>query len=105
VLGAIYNNKDTPPVASRDKFFVQFEDGTEIEYDKKTHLLRVKGQAVQIQATTVIIEGNVNIVGNLAVAGGGASSVNIVGNLEVVGNIHATGSIIDEGGNTNHHSH
>jgi len=105
VLGAIYNNKDTPPVASRDKFFVRFEDGTEIEYDKKTHLLRVKGQAVQIQATTVIIEGNVNIVGNLAVAGGGASSVNIVGNLEVVGNIHATGSIIDEGGNTNHHSH
>jgi len=104
VLGAIYNNKDTPPVASRDKFFVRFEDGTEIEYDKKTHLLRVKAQTVQIQATTVIIESNVNINGSLNVSGGGAA-VNIVGNLEVIGNIHATGSIINEGGNTNHHSH
>jgi len=82
VLGAIYNQKDTPPAASKDKFFVRFEDGTEIEYDRKAHLLRVKAQ-------TVIIEGNVNIVGN----------------LDVVGNIHATGSIIDEGGNTPHHSH
>ena len=76
VLGAIYNNKDTPPVASKDKFFVRFEDGTEIEYDKKTHILRVKAQ-------TVIIEGNVNVIGS----------------------IHVTGSIIDEGGNTPHHSH
>jgi len=82
VLGAIYNQKDTPPVASKDKFFVRFEDGTEIEYDRKTHILRVKAQ-------TVIIEGNVNIVGN----------------VDVSGNIHATGSIIDEGGNTPHHSH
>jgi len=76
VLGAIYNNKDAPPVANKDKFFVRFEDGTEIEYDRKTHILRVKAQ-------TVIIEGNVNVIGN----------------------IHATGSIIDEGGNTPHHSH
>ncbi|MFZ8784965.1 phage baseplate assembly protein V [Thermocrinis sp.] len=104
VLGAIYNNKDTPPVANRNKFFVRFEDGTEIEYDKKTHILRVKAQTVQIQAGTVIIESNVNINGSLNVSGGGAA-VNIVGNLEVIGNIHATGSIIDEGGNTNHHSH
>ena len=29
----------------------------------------------------------------------------IVGNLSVVGNINATGAIIDQGGNTNNHSH
>ncbi|MBB3315111.1 phage gp45-like [Rhizobium sp. BK181] len=34
-----------------------------------------------------------------------AGKVTITGNLEVVGNIHATGTIIDELGNTNHHSH
>ncbi|NLS02327.1 hypothetical protein HGP14_02945 [Rhizobium sp. P32RR-XVIII] len=34
-----------------------------------------------------------------------AGNVTITGNLEVVGNIHATGTIIDELGNTNHHSH
>ena len=89
VIGAIYNDKDTPPVVSKDKFFVRFEDGTEIEYDRKSHLLRVKAPTVQIQAGTVIIEGNVNVIGN----------------VDVSGNIHATGSIIDEGGNTNHHSH
>jgi phage baseplate assembly protein V len=89
VIGAIYNDKDAPPVVSKDKFFVRFEDGTEIEYDRKSHLLRVKAQTVQIQAQTVIIEANVNVIGN----------------VDVNGNIHATGSIIDEGGNTNHHSH
>ncbi|MEP9397939.1 phage baseplate assembly protein [Mesorhizobium sp. KR2-14] len=31
--------------------------------------------------------------------------VTITGNVEVDGNIHATGKIIDEQGNTNHHSH
>lgn len=30
---------------------------------------------------------------------------NITGNVEVDGNIHATGTIIDEAGNTNHHTH
>lgn len=34
-----------------------------------------------------------------------APTVTIIGNLEVVGNIHATGTIMDEMGNTNHHSH
>lgn len=37
---------------------------------------------------------------------GGASTTAVVrGNIEVDGSIHATGSIIDDGGNTPHHSH
>lgn len=32
-------------------------------------------------------------------------NVKITGNLEVEGNIHATGTIIDDAGNTNHHAH
>jgi len=32
-------------------------------------------------------------------------NVTIVGNVEVQGNIHATGTIIDDSGNTNHHVH
>jgi len=92
VLGAIYSKKDSVPVASRDKWHVKFEDGTVIEYDRKEHKLKamVNGE-VEVQAT-----GNVLIQ---------APTVILIGNLEVVGNIHATGSIIDEGGNTNHHSH
>ncbi|MFK0330711.1 phage baseplate assembly protein [Rhizobium sp. NPDC090275] len=34
-----------------------------------------------------------------------APLLELVGNLEVDGNIHASGTIIDELGNTNHHSH
>ena len=41
VLGAIYNEKDKVPVSSKDKFFIRFEDGTEIEYDRKEHKLRI----------------------------------------------------------------
>ena len=84
VLGAIYSRADTVPVASNDKFHLRFEDGTWIEYDKKEHILRAS------------VNGEVEIH---------ATKVTIVGNLEVAGNIHATGAIIDEGGNTNHHSH
>ncbi|MDI7864290.1 phage baseplate assembly protein [Rhizobiaceae bacterium n13] len=34
-----------------------------------------------------------------------APVLELVGDLDVQGNIHATGTIIDELGNTNHHSH
>jgi phage gp45-like len=33
------------------------------------------------------------------------ASVQINGNVEVAGNIHATGTIVDDTGNTNHHTH
>ena len=91
VLGAIYSSADSVPVANRDKCHIKFEDGTWIEYDRAQHKLKafVNGN-VEITATGgCIIEGPVHIIGN----------------LEVAGNIHATGAIIDEGGNTNHHSH
>jgi len=90
VLGAIYSEADTTPVSNKDKFLIRFEDGTEIEYDRRAHKLRaIVNGTVEISASNIVIQGPVNIIGN----------------LEVQGNIHATGAIIDEGGNTNHHSH
>ena len=41
VLGAIYNEKDTPPVADKDKMHIRFKDGTVIEYDRNAHKLLV----------------------------------------------------------------
>jgi phage baseplate assembly protein V len=41
VLGAIYSEADTTPVSNKDKFFIRFEDGTEIEYDRQAHKLRI----------------------------------------------------------------
>ena len=41
VLGAIYSEADTTPVSNKDKFLIRFEDGTEIEYDRRVHKLRI----------------------------------------------------------------
>lgn len=41
VLGAIYSDKDRTPAQSRDKFVIEFKDGTRIEYDKQAHKLHI----------------------------------------------------------------
>jgi len=57
VLGSIYNEIDLPPVSSKDKVHIRFKDGTEIEYDRAAHKMRidVKGD-IEIKVT-----GNANI--------------------------------------------
>ena len=47
VLGATYNEQDSVPVDSQDVDHVTYEDGTVVEYDRKSHTLKadVKGQA------------------------------------------------------------
>ncbi|MEX2155121.1 MAG: phage baseplate assembly protein V [Gemmatimonadaceae bacterium] len=41
VIGAIYSALTPPPIASLEKRFVKFSDGTEVEYDRATHTLRI----------------------------------------------------------------
>lgn len=43
IMGAVYSNEDKPPVSSPDKRRVEFEDGTWVEYDRKSHMLEVYG--------------------------------------------------------------
>lgn len=51
-LGAVYSTKDTPPVNNLDKRHVKFDDGTTVEYDRKTHELQIKVQGdILIEAT------------------------------------------------------
>jgi phage baseplate assembly protein V len=60
VLGAIYNEVDKPPTTDKNKYFVRFSDGTEIEYDRQQHNLRisVKGN-ITIEATgNIVIKGS-----------------------------------------------
>lgn len=40
ILGAIYSAADPAPVSSQDKRHTQFEDKTEVEYDREAHELR-----------------------------------------------------------------
>ncbi len=47
IVGAIYSEADVPPVASREKFRVQFKDGGSFEYDRSSGAMEVvcKGMA------------------------------------------------------------
>lgn len=124
VIGAVYNEKDTTPVQDKDKIHIKFQDGSYIEYDRKEHKLKAdikgdidikatgradvecQGQIYIKSATNITIQApSINMKGGSPAEGWFEGYFRIIGNLEVQGNIHATGSIIDEGGNTNHHSH
>jgi phage baseplate assembly protein V len=58
VIGAIYSDATAPPVSSLEKFHVKFKDGTEIEYDRGIHKLRVSLEAaaadVEISTTRAV---------------------------------------------------
>lgn len=177
VLGAVYSTVDTPPLASRDKRYVQFSDGAAFEYDRKLHQLTINGgiekivievkdstsltsplvevnaqrvcvtsDTVSVKATDVSVEastvgvkamdvsvesartgikalevtvdaplstftGDVTVMkkltwlGGMAGSGGSGNSAIITGNVNVLGNVSASGKLIDNGGNSNHHSH
>lgn len=92
VIGALYSKEESVPVSNKDKFHIKFSDGTIIEYDRAEHKLYIEcSGTINIRAASgITIETPV---------------LNLIGNLEVLGNIHATGTIIDDSGNTNHHRH
>ncbi len=117
VLGAFYSSADPVSVADQEVRRVEFANGAYVEHDRRTGNVRVetpgevevraKGTVRIVSATQVVI-----MAPNVVIkAEGGATTATmegnftLMGNLEVIGNIHATGTIIDEGGNTNHHSH
>jgi phage gp45-like len=58
-------------------------------YDANGNIISLVGNKIRLVAPLF------EFVGSLA----------LEGDLEVEGNIHATGTIIDDAGNTNHHSH
>lgn len=98
VLGAVYSRPDASPGRPSHCWYMKFEDGTEVEYDRKSHSLTmtVKGSIriktddpISIEAPLINIKADIQMDGN----------------LNVTGNINASGSIIDGAGNTNHHSH
>jgi len=130
VIGAIYSDAEKPPESTRDKRVIVFEDGTRIEYDRKAHKLYadVKGNAelkisghltcevkkevlirssreVTIQAPRINLQNNSPTIGYMEGDFLLEGTLTVRGHLEVEGDIHATGAIIDEGGNTPHHTH
>lgn len=76
-LNGFYSDVNSPPVKNKNIYFKDFGDGTSIKYNKQTKVLDITAPG----------------------------TVNITGNVTVQGNINASGTIIDAGGNTNHHTH
>ncbi|MCW5223531.1 phage baseplate assembly protein V [Verminephrobacter aporrectodeae subsp. tuberculatae] len=101
VLGAVYSSADAPPVSSGDKHHLRFDDGAEIEYDRVRHQLTVKGGIRKL-----VVEVGADIV---LKAGGkitlDAPQTEITGNVRISGNLDADGTVMDGGGNSNHHRH
>lgn len=99
VLGGIYSTAEPPPVTDQDSEFVRFSDGTEVSYDRASHVLMVNcvgaislqaSQPVTVQAPAVTLD---------------TPQTTLEGNLQVNGNVNATGTVMDAGGNSNNHSH
>lgn len=129
VLGAIFSEADVVPVASRDKWQRRFADGAVLEYDRAGHVLTVTGgiQKVVVEVGAEIllkagakvtldtpdteVTGNLRVLGKLTYqgglsgSGGSGAAATITGNVQIEGNLNASGTVMDAGGNSNHHRH
>jgi len=126
--GGVYHTGNPPPVTDPDTEYVRFADGASVTYNQATHAFTLEGAvSVTVIANTVLVQaasatvqadavtldaaqtsctGNLTVTGSLTMgAGASGATATMNGNVQVNGNIHATGSIMDEGGNSNHHSH
>lgn len=68
ILGSMYQEKDVSPVstdARRNIRYVEFDDGTSMEYDRETHTLKVDAQG----PINIIATGNVNVIGDVIADG------------------------------------
>ncbi|MGV7963698.1 phage baseplate assembly protein V [Photorhabdus tasmaniensis] len=128
ILGAIYSSVDKPSANNKDVRGMTYADDAAFYYDRTSHTLTINGgiqhikiavganvviyaQQATIDASETIVTGNMLVKGQLTYqnglsgSGGNGAAATIQSNVSVNGNIHATGSIMDEGGNSNHHPH
>lgn len=106
-LGGVYSTAEPPPVVDQDTHYVRFSDGTAVVYNRAAHVLAVEC----VGATTLTCGQGLSVeTGSAVVVKAPSASLEVPqvalkGNLRVEGNISATGSIMDVGGNSNHHTH
>lgn len=122
VLGAVFGDRDPAQGGGPDVLSIVFGNGDVLRHDRAggSWFLQCAGAvtveaggAVTVKAPSVTLDtpetlctGNLTIAKALSIQGaGGGTSTTISGNVSVNGSINASGSIIDAGGNTNHHSH
>jgi len=112
VVGAYYDKNFMPPIADNDKFYAKFSDGTEIFYDRKSHLLQanIKGNIDIVAnnthiATITTHDGDVTINGNVLINGNLQTNGNIQASQQIKDLNGANGSLNDLRNAYNEHTH
>lgn len=122
VLGAVFGDRDPAQGGGPDVFEIGFGNGDVLRHNRADGSWFIQcagpvtveaGGPVVVKAPSVTLDtpqttctGNLTVQKALTIQGGdGGASTAITGNVSVNGSINASGSIIDAGGNTNHHSH
>ena len=112
-LGGIYSTAEPPPVVDANTDYVRFSDGTVSTYDRAAGVMTLDcvGALLLKCGRNITVEAGEPVVVNAPSATLNIPDVNLNGNLkmkgilQVDGNITATGTIMDAGGNSNHHQH
>ncbi|MFJ7792906.1 phage baseplate assembly protein V [Pseudomonas sp. NPDC096950] len=112
-LGGIYSSAEPPPVVDEDTDYVRFSDGTVSTYDRAAGVMTLDcvgalllkcGRTITVEASEpVVVKAPSATLDVPQVTLNGNLQLN--GNLKVDGNVDATGTIMDVGGNSNHHNH
>ncbi|APC14521.1 baseplate assembly protein [Pseudomonas frederiksbergensis] len=106
-LGGIYSTVEPPPVIDEGTDYVRFKDGTVITYDQVASVMSLDcvGATLLKCAKNLTVESGDLVVVKAPSATLDIPQVTLNGDLQVNGNINATGTIMDTGGNSNHHDH
>ncbi|MCU1718675.1 phage baseplate assembly protein V [Pseudomonas sp. 5P_3.1_Bac2] len=106
-LGGVYSSAEPPPVVDPDTDYVRFSDGTLLTYDRAAHLLTLDcvGAVTLKCAQSLRIEAGAPVLVKAPSVTLDASQTTLNGNLQINGNLNASGTVMDAGGNSNHHKH
>lgn len=112
-LGGIYSSAEPPPVVDEDTDYVRYSDGTVSTYDRAAGVMTLDsvGALLLKCARNITVESGEPVVVKAPSASLDVPEVSLNGNLKmkgnllVDGNVEATGTVMDGGGNSNHHTH
>ncbi|MFV2950084.1 phage baseplate assembly protein V [Pseudomonas japonica] len=106
-LGGIYSTAEPPPVTDEDTDYVRYSDGTVVTYNRASGVMELDniGDLVLKCGRGVTLTSGQPVIVDAPSATLKIPLVTLDGNLQVNGDINATGTVMDAGGNSNHHSH
>ncbi|PNG40932.1 baseplate assembly protein [Pseudomonas asplenii] len=106
-LGGIYSTAEPPPVVDEDTEYVRYSDGTVMTYDRASAVMTLNcvGALILRCGGKITIEADEPMVAKSPSAILDIQQVTLNGDLLVKGNVYATGTVMDVGGNSNHHNH